>query len=157
MSTSVDAPKIRPAVITRARPAILGAAWWPYLLATVAAVLLRWPTLSNRMLTTDEPAYLLQAARLHSLELFTYAYLYRTETKTQIGLIPYLLAQLIDPGNAILIVRIFVLLALLVSCWLLIAFARCFLGGPLTGLVAALLTAFDCWLPAPATSRRRRF
>jgi hypothetical protein len=93
------------------------------------------------MLTTDEPAYLLQAARLHSLEAFAHAYMYRTETKTQIGLIPYLLAQLIDPGSAILIVRVFVLLALLGSCWLLIAFAGRFLGSPLPGLAAALITA----------------
>jgi hypothetical protein len=142
MPTSVDAPNVVPAVIPRAGLRILSAAWWPYLVATVAAVLLRWPTLSNRMLTTDEPAYLLQAARLHSWETFAYAYLYRTETKTQIGLVPYLIAQLIDPGNAILIVRVFVLLALIISCWLLIAFARRFLGGPLTGLVAALLSAF---------------
>src|SRR5205085_2411672 len=99
-------PDVMPAVMPRVRQGFLSAAWWPYLVATVAAVLLRWPTLSNRMLTTDEPAYLLQAARLHSLETFIYGYLYRTETKSPIGLIPYLVAQLIDPGNAILIVRI---------------------------------------------------
>jgi hypothetical protein len=139
MDASMDASDFVPTVTPRARTGILSAAWWPYLLATVAAVLLRWPTLSNRMLTTDEPAYLLQAARLHSLDRFIYGYLYRTETKSPIGLIPYLVAQLIDPGNAILIVRVFVLLALLVSCWLLIAFARRFLGGPLPGLVAALI------------------
>jgi hypothetical protein len=141
MDASMDASDFVPTVTPRARTGILSAPWWPYLLATVAAVLLRWPTLSNRMLTTDEPAYLLQAARLHSLDRFIYGYLYRTETKSPIGLIPYLVAQLIDPGNAILIVRVFVLLALLVSCWLLIAFARRFLGGPLPGLVAALISA----------------
>ncbi|HUS17127.1 MAG TPA: hypothetical protein VM536_19180 [Chloroflexia bacterium] len=103
---------------------------------------MRWPTLSNRILSIDEPDYFAQAARLRSVEAFIYSFYYRVEVKSQIGLIPYLLAAAIDPPNAVFLVHVFGLLAVLASCWLLIAMAARFLGGPLPGLAAALL-----WLP----------
>ncbi|HMA33315.1 MAG TPA: hypothetical protein VKY74_02450, partial [Chloroflexia bacterium] len=120
---------------------VRAAAWWPYLVATVTMVLLRWPTLSNRMLTTDEPAYLLQADRLRSITAFVFAFAYRSETKTQIGLIPYLLADLVAPHNEILLVRSLVLLALIATGCLLVALAHRFLGSPLPGLAAAGIVA----------------
>jgi hypothetical protein len=118
--------------------------WWPQLLVTVAVVILRWPTLSNRIFNIDEPTYLAQAARLRSPEAFVYAVLYRTETKTQVGLIPYLLANLTGGGDAMFVLHVFGLLAVLATCWLMIAFADRFLSGRVAGLAAALVWAL--WL-----------
>jgi len=113
-----------------------------YLLATLAGLVLRWPTLTNRILSIDEPSYFVQAALLGSLQKFVYAFYYRVETKTQIGLLPYILAAALDRHQAVLLLHIFGLLAVLLSCGLLIALAARFLGSPWPGLVAALI-----WLP----------
>jgi hypothetical protein len=113
-----------------------------YLLATLAVLLLRWPTLTNRILSIDEPTYFAQAALLRSFQEFVYAFNYRVETKTQIGLIPFMLANALDPRNAILLLHLFGMLAVLVSCLLLVALADRFLGRPWLGLVATLI-----WVP----------
>jgi hypothetical protein len=123
-------------------PTAVGRAGWPYLLLALVVGLVRWPTLSNQFFSIDEADYFAQAARLRSLSAFVYAFYYRTETKSQVGLLPYLLAAALDRPNAVLLLNIFGLLAVLISCWLLVAFARRFLGGALPGLAAALL-----WLP----------
>jgi hypothetical protein len=109
----------------------------------VAAVvlILRLPTLTNRILSIDEASYLVHAWRLQSLEAFVYAFYYQVETKSQVGLIPYLMANLIDRRNGILLVHIFGLLAALLGCWLLIALARRFLDSALPGMAAALIWA----------------
>ncbi len=102
--------------------------WSVYLLGALAVLLGRMPTLSNRMLWIDEPTYFTQAALLRSFQTFIYAFNYRVETKTQIGLIPFILADAIDHQNAFLLLHLFGLIAVLLSCWLLIAIADRFLG-----------------------------
>ncbi len=104
-------------------------------------LLARAGTLSNRMLTTDEPAYLLQADRLRSVEAFVYAFAYRSETKTQVGLIPYLIADLLDARNGIFLARVAVLLALIATGCGLVAITRRFLGSPWPGLAASGMVA----------------
>jgi hypothetical protein len=112
---------------------------WPYAVISFAIFVLRLPTLSNNILSFDEPAYLVQAARLHSLERFALAFQYRIETKTQIGLIPYLLADLLDHRNAIALLHLFGLLAALITCLFMIRLAERFLRSNLIGLVSALI------------------
>jgi hypothetical protein len=116
--------------------------WAAYVLAALAVLLLRWPTLTNRILSIDEPTYFAQAALLRSFQEFIYAFNYRVETKTQIGLIPFLLANALDPRNAILLLHLFGMIAVLLSCWLLVALADRFLGRPWLGLAATLI-----WVP----------
>jgi hypothetical protein len=110
-----------------------------YAILAVAAGLARAPLLANHFHSIDEASYFAQAGRLHSLDAFAYAYLYRTETKTQVSVIPYLLAQLLAPAQAVLLVQIFALAAILGSGALLIAAARRWLGSPVIGLLAALI------------------
>ena len=114
---------------------------WAYLLVTLAAILLRLPTLTNNILSIDEAQYFAQAARLRSLEAFVYAFYYRIEVKSQIGLLPYMAAAL-DPLNAVFWDHLFGLGMVLVSCWLMIAISRRFVGNAWPGALAALL-----WLP----------
>jgi hypothetical protein len=113
-----------------------------YAVLAVAAGLARAPLLANQFHSIDEASYFAQAGRLHSLDAFIYAYLYRTETKTQVAVVPYLLAQLLAPAQAVLWVQIFALVAILVSGALLIAAAGRWLGSPVIGLLAALI-----WIP----------
>ena len=111
----------------------------PYLAVLAVVLLLRWPTLSNDIFSIDEVWHLTGVARLHSLQEFAYAFSYRAETKTQIGLLPSYLADALDPTNAILLVRISGLLEALVGAWLLIAFTRRFFGSSKPGVIAALI------------------
>ena len=117
------------------------AAWrgTPYLLVTSALLLLRGPTLHGRVLSIDEPSYIVQAARVDTLERFAYAFSYRVETKTQLGLIPYLLAAALDPQNAIVLVHLLGLIPTLLTGYLLVALARRFFGTPWPGVAAALI------------------
>ncbi|HUS15103.1 MAG TPA: hypothetical protein VM536_08820, partial [Chloroflexia bacterium] len=115
------------------------AAGWPYLLSTVVALILRSPTLSNHIYSIDEPAYFAQAARLQSLSAFVYAFSYRVEIKSQIGLLPFMLARALSTENAVLILHLFGLLAALLTCLVLIRFSTRFLATPLPGLLAAII------------------
>ena len=107
-----------------------------------AAALARAPLLTNQFHSIDEASYFAQAGRLHTLDAFVYAYLYRTETKSQVAVLPYLLAQLLAPAQAALWGQIFALIAIVVSGALLIAAAGRWLGSPVIGLLAA-----GIWLP----------
>ncbi|MEI6043779.1 MAG: hypothetical protein WCS37_05250 [Chloroflexota bacterium] len=98
--------------------------WSPYLIAILIIFLMKLPTINNSIIFIDEPAYLAQARRLDSLEAFIYAFQYRTETKFQLGLIPYILAQVINQSYAILIMRLFGLIALVISACLIISLSK---------------------------------
>ncbi len=124
------------------RSALRGAAGLPYLVVAGAAILLRLPTLNNNILSIDEAQYFAQAARLRSLEAFVYAFYYRTEVKSQVGLIPYMAAAALDPANAVFWDHLFGLLLVLLSGGLMVAISRHFLGNSWPGAVAALV-----WLP----------
>ncbi|MBI3970778.1 MAG: hypothetical protein HY332_05775 [Chloroflexi bacterium] len=114
-------------------------AWLSYFLVTAAVFLLRWPTLSNHILSYDEPAYFMQAARLRSFYDFVYVYYFRVDSKTQVSLVPFILAEAINHSNAVWLVHFFGLLAVLVSCYLMLAYAHRFFGNRLAGLLASLL------------------
>jgi len=116
-------------------------AWWPHALVAAVVVLLRLPTLTNRILSIDEASYLVHALRLQSLEAFVFAFLYRTEVKTQVGLVPYLLANALDRSNAIFLIHLFGLVAAAISCSLMILLAKRLLKSELAGVAAALVWA----------------
>jgi hypothetical protein len=120
---------------------LLAAGLWPYLLAAVMVTLLRVPTLTNRILSIDEASYLVHALRLRSLEAFVFAFVYRAETKTQLGLVPYMLANALDRSNALLLVHVFGLVAAIVGCVLIIKIAWRFAGALLAGLAASAVWA----------------
>jgi hypothetical protein len=111
----------------------------PYFVTTILGILVRLPTLNNSIIFVDEPAYLAQAARLDSLYAFIYSFLYRTETKFQLGLVPYIFALDVSQPNAILIVRLWGLLAVIVSCCLMISISRLAFGHWGPGCISSVL------------------
>jgi hypothetical protein len=118
------------------------AGWWPYLGVLLGTLLVRWPTLNNNIFSIDEPQYFAQAARLRTFDAFVYAFNYRIEVKSQIGLLPYMLAAAIDPANAVFWNHLLGLGMVLISAILMVAISRRFTGSGGPGMVAALL-----WLP----------
>jgi hypothetical protein len=120
---------------------VWGRGWLPYAAMAIVMLVLRLPTLTNRILSIDEASYLVHALRLESFEQFVYAFQYRVETKTQVGLLPYLLANAIDRQNAILIIHALGLAMMWVSGALMITISRRFLGSAWAGLAAAVMWA----------------
>jgi len=114
--------------------------WVPYALVSLVAVVLRAPTLSNDIFSIDEVWNLVGVIRLQSFEGFIYAFKFRAETN-QIGLIPLYLADILDPQNVLLLVRLEGLVEVLGGCWVLVAFSRRFLGGAAPGVAAAVVWA----------------
>lgn len=98
--------------------------WIPLVLVVLIVILAKLPTLHNNIIFIDEPAYLAEARRLDSLEAFIFSFEHRTQTKFQLGLVPYMLAQLISHSNAILIVRLLGIGATIISCWLIMLLSQ---------------------------------
>lgn len=98
--------------------------YWPYLIAVLIVFVARLPTLTNYILFIDEPIYFSQAMRLPTFESFLYATEYRIETKSQYGLLPYLLALAINFEQAILVLRILGMLSYMLAACLCIAIAK---------------------------------
>jgi hypothetical protein len=139
---STDASDTSPAEPVIAHPAPNRAwlrTWLPYAAVTLAAVLLRGSTISNRIYSLDELSYLAQAARLHSVEAFVYAFAYRVDVKSQVSLIPFLLAQIVSPSDPIPVVRIAGVVAVALTGFLLVALARRVQLGAALGAGAALV------------------
>jgi hypothetical protein len=113
--------------------------WSIYLLAVLLVVIAKLPTFNNNILFIDEPGYLGQAQRLNSIEAFLYSFLYRTDPKFQIGLLPDLLALAISPENSILLMRLFGLLALLVSACLILKLSSRFFSSHNPGFFAVVM------------------
>jgi 4-amino-4-deoxy-L-arabinose transferase-like glycosyltransferase len=98
--------------------------FWPYLIAAAIAFVVKLPTLNNIPAYFDEMTYLAQARLLDSPEAFIYSFQYRTETKFQLGLVPYILAQAISQPNAIIIVRLLGLAATVAIACLLVVISK---------------------------------
>jgi len=124
------------------RPTRSWSNYWPYLLAALVGLLAKLPTLNNNIIFIDEPTYLMHARRLDSLETFFYSFSYRTEPKFQLGLLPDLLALAISPPNAILIMRLCGLVAVMVSGGLLLSLSQLMFGERVPGWFAWLLWLF---------------
>ena len=110
--------------------------WWPYLSVTLIALVAKFPYLNNNILFIDEPIYLAQAKRLDSIEAFIYSFQYRSEVKFQWSLVPQLLALAISQDNAILIMRIFGLIAVMIGFCLLITISKQLFNDLLPGFFA---------------------
>ncbi len=124
--------------MARSRTATL-AILWPYIAATLLAVVEKLPSLNNYISTVDEASYLVQARLVDTWETFIFAFQYRTETKFQLGLVPYILGHKLDEANAMLIVRLFGLAALIVSACLIVRISK--------QLFNSVIPAFLCLIP----------
>lgn len=111
----------------------------PYALALLIAVGAKLPTLNNSIIFIDEPAYLVEAARLDTPLKFMYSARYVTETKFQLSLVPYLAALWINQSQAILWLHIFGLVAVVASTMLLVALSYSAFRTYVPGILAALL------------------
>ena len=127
--------------------------WWPYLLATLIGIVTKLPSLNNNIIFIDEPNYLAQAKRLDSLEAFIYAFQYRTEVKFQWSILPQIIALAISHDNAILIMRVFGLIAVIISFCLLITISKQLFKTLLPGFFAmvswAMLLNYDSFTAPP--------
>ncbi|HEY1013430.1 MAG TPA: glycosyltransferase family 39 protein [Herpetosiphonaceae bacterium] len=115
--------------------------WASYLAAALLIVAVKLPTLHNDVLFIDEASYLNQARLLDSPEAFAYAFSYRVDTKFQLGLAPFIIAQRISQQQAIVLMRWFGLAAAIASAWLMVALARRVFADERIGLGAAAFWA----------------
>ena len=109
------------------------------LLALLLALVAKLPTLHNQIIYIDEPAYLVQAARLDSFEAFAYAFVYRTDTKFQLGLVPYMIGLALSWENTILVVRLLGFIAVGATSVLMVAISRRAFGSVVPGLAGLVL------------------
>ena len=110
-----------------------------FLTVALLTVVMKIPTLNNNILFTDEAAYLVQGNLLNSLQKFVFAFQYRTETKFQLGCLPYMLAEWINQPQAILVLHIFGVITVILSGWLLVLISRLSFDTPLPGIFATLI------------------
>ena len=110
-----------------------------FLTVALLTVVMKIPTLNNNILFTDEAAYLVQGNLLNSLQKFVFAFQYRTETKFQLGCLPYMLAEWINQPQAILVLHIFGVITMILSGWLLVLIAQLCFNTPLPGIFAILM------------------
>lgn len=106
-----------------ATPAFL-ITWWPYLAASLMAFIAKLPTINNSIIFIDEPIYLIEGSRITSLESFFFYFQNYLETKWPVSVLPSALALAISQPNAILITRIFGMLATIAAACLIIAISK---------------------------------
>ena len=115
---------------------------WPYALALLVVLVAKLPTINNTILFVDEPLYLAQAARLDSPYAFFHWAEFYLETKSSFSILPHIAALAISQENAILVLRLLGLAALLVSAALIVRLSVVAFRTATPGVIAALLFAF---------------
>jgi hypothetical protein len=115
---------------------------WPYLAAMLLLFAAKFPTLNNDILLIDEPHYLAQAARLDSLYAFFHWAEYYLEMKSSLSILPHIIALNISHPNAILVLRIFGLAALLISGVLMVRLSTVAFRTAIPGVWAVLFLTF---------------
>jgi hypothetical protein len=106
---------------------------------TLLVVAALGPTVSNNILSYDEPTYLAEARLIDTAERFVFAYHYHDETKSPVGLIPYVIADIVDLHLAEMLLHAFGLIAFGISCCILIRLSRRTVGSPTPGVAASVV------------------